>query len=406
MMKTAQYPTLDQADLQGKRVLLRAGFDVPMEDGQVMDTRRIEAIVPTMKHVLNAGASLVIAAHQGRPKGERVEGLSQKPVVAVLEKFLGVPVQFADDVRGDAVQSAAEALKPGEVLLLENLRFDPAEKSKDATERDALGQDLAGLADIYVNDAFSNSHRDHASMTSAPKYLPSYMGLQLQKEVQYLVTALQEAEAPIVLIVSGAKMETKVPIVEQFLRKGDHILVGGCIANTFIAAQGFDVGGSKYEEQWAEKAREIMQESQTEGSAQVHVPHDVLLASEPTEEAESANMSVEQIEGDMNIFDIGQQAVQTYVECIDKAQTIIWNGPLGMHEVEQFSRSTKQVAEALARATKRGALTVVGGGDTLGFHDLYSEYSLSDYSFVSTGGAAMLDLVSGKNLAALEALQQ
>ncbi len=394
------YTTLADADLQGKRVLLRAGFDVPIEGGKVTDPSRIEAIVPTMKHILDSGASLVIMAHQGRPKTNPDPEFSQKPLVPVLSSLLGVEVVFADSCVGEEAQKTAESLKPGEVLLLENLRYEEGEKANDP----AFAKQLAALGDVYVNDAFTNCHRNHASMTGVAKLLPAYMGLQLEQEVKHLSTVFDDPRRPLTLIVSGAKMETKVPVIEHFLHKGDDILLGGCIANTFIAARGFDVAESRYEEEFNEAAQTIMLESEREDCAMVHVPRDVVVASEPTEDALKLDLPVEDIGGDMKIFDIGKVTIDRYVDCLAKSGTIIWNGPLGLYEFNRFSHATKRLAEAIAEATKRGATTIVGGGDTIDFHKRYG-YDLDAYTFVSTGGGAMLEFIAEKKLPALEVLR-
>ncbi len=398
-----QYPLLKDAKLSGKRVLLRAGFDVPVKDGKVTDTSRIEAILPTMRAILKGGASLILLAHQGRPKGERVPEMSQKPLVPVLEKLLKTTVKFSEQCRGPEAKKMADALKPGEVLLLENLRYEKAENSKDPAERDAFGKELASLADLYVNDAFTNCHRDHASMTSVPKVLPTFMGLQLEQEVTHLSKVLEDPRRPVTLIVSGAKMETKVPVIEHFLAKGDDVLLGGCIANTFIAARGFEVGASRYEAEQVEKAQEIMLEGDKVELADVHVPRDVVVATQATEDAEKLDLPVENVSGDMMILDIGKVTVERYRKIIEKSGTIIWNGPLGMYEMNHFSHGTKRIAEAVRDATAKGALSIIGGGDTIDFHVKYG-YPMNGYTFVSTGGGAMLDFISGKELPALKAL--
>ncbi len=391
-------PHLDEADLQGKRVLLRAGFDVPMENGVISDTSRITALVPTMKHILQAGGALVILSHQGRPKGKPVPEMSQKPLQPVLEKLLGVKVGFAEHFDA-ATLAQAKALQPGEALLLENLRYDAREEQDDAE----FAAYLASLGDVYVNDAFTNCHRKHTSMVGIPRLLPSYMGLQLAKEVEHLSKAVENPKKPLTLIVSGAKMETKVPVIRHFLQKGDHVLLGGCIANTFIAARGFDVGESRYEKEAMEEAQQIMLESEKPGAAKVHVPRDVVVASEPNETAEKLDLPVEDVTGDMKIFDIGKVTVARFVEIIEESHTIVWNGPLGMSELNRFSHASKRIAEALAVATKRGAVTIIGGGDTLDFHERYG-YPLEAYTFASTAGGAMLDFLSGEPMPALEAM--
>ena len=396
-----KYPTIEEADLKGKKVLLRAGFDVPIEDGKVVDTMRIEAMVPTMKYILDAGAALIIMAHQARPKGKPVPEMSQEPLVPVLKKLLGVDVDFAAPCVGEEATKKAADIKPGQVLLLENLRYEPGEKIKKDPE---FGKQLAALADVYVNDAFTNCHRDHASMTEVPKYIPGYLGLNAQGEVENLSKAFDNPEKPVTFIVSGVKMETKVPVIEYMIDKTDYVLLGGCIANTFIAAQGFDVGTSKYEEEWIDKAREIMLGSEKDTNTTVCVPSDAVLATEPTEDAEKVDLPVENIAGDMGIYDIGVMTIKRYVEIIEQSGTIVWNGPLGMHELNRFSHATKRLAEAIAKATKEnGAVSIVGGGDTLEFHERYN-YPLDAYTFVSTAGGAMMDFISGKKLPALEAL--
>lgn len=394
------YRTLDDVNVQGKRVLLRAGFDVTIENGQVLDTERIAAVVPTIKHLLDAGASVVLMSHQGRPKGKANAEFTQKPVVPVLEQQLGKKVAFAERCIGPETELRAKALKPGEVLFLENLRYEPGEEENDPS----FAHQLALLGDLYVNDAFTNCHRKHASMVALAELVPSYAGLQLTRELRHLSPVLDDPRRPLVLIISGAKMETKIPIVERFLEKGDDILLGGCIANTFIAARGFDVGASKYEESFVEQAQEYMLESEKPDHAGLHIPRDAVVASSPTDGAEKVDLPVEDIQGDMMIFDIGKVTIERYRHLISKAGMIVWNGPVGMYEINRFSHGTKRIAEAIADATKNGATSIVGGGDTLDFHVRY-DYDLGAYSFVSTGGGAMLEFLSGKRLPALQVLE-
>lgn len=393
------YRTLDQADYSGKRVVLRAGFDVSIEDGKVLDSERIEALVPTMRKILES-ASLVILSHQGRPKGKRLPEYSQKPLVPVLEKLLHTSVAFADCCVGEAAVTQAKALKKGEVLFCENLRYELGEEQNDT----AFAKELAKLGDIYVNDAFTNCHRAHASMVALAELLPAYAGLQLQKELEHLSRVTEQPAHPLVLLVSGAKMETKIPVIERFLNKGDDILLGGCIANTFIAARGFDVGTSKYEESYVEQAQEFMLEAEKEGKAHIHVPRDVVVATAPEAHAQKLDLPVEDIEGDMSIFDIGKVTIERYKKLIESAKTIVWNGPLGLYEINRFSHASKRIAEAIAEATARGATTIIGGGDTIDFHTRY-QYPLDAYTFVSTGGGAMLEFISGKPLPALGPLK-
>ncbi|TSC98137.1 MAG: phosphoglycerate kinase [Candidatus Peregrinibacteria bacterium Greene1014_49] len=354
-----------------------------------------------MQAILKGGGSLILMAHQGRPKDKPDPIFSQKPLVPVLEKLLKTKVLFADSCIGDSAKKASANLKPGEVLLLENLRFDPREKKNDM----AFAKELASLADLYVNDAFTNCHRAHASMVGVPALLPSFMGLQLEEEVTHLSQATEDPEHPVVLIISGAKMETKIPVIEHFLSKGDDVLVGGCIANTFIAARGFDVGVSKYEEEWVEKCQELMLEGELAGKAKIHVPRDVVVATEASETATKLDLPVEDIEGDMAIYDIGKVSIERFIAIIATAKTIIWNGPLGLSEFNRFSHATKRIAEAVAASCKSGATAIIGGGDTIDFHTRYN-YPLDAYTYVSTGGGAMLEFIGGKELPALAALRK
>ncbi len=400
-MSSPRYRTLGDARIKGLRVLLRAGFDVPVENGAVTDRTRVEALVPTMKHILDAGGTLVILAHQGRPKDGPDPAFSQKPLVPILAELLDCPVHFAADCTGPEAERAVGDAKPGEVVLLENLRFHPEEKKNDA----AFARSLASLGDLYVNDAFTNCHREHASMVGVARLLPAFMGLQLAEEISHLGPVIHDPRRPLSLIISGAKMETKIPVIERFLSHGDDILLGGAIANTFVAARGFSVAASKYDESALEEAQRLMLESEKEDRAMIHVPRDAVVASAPGEQAEKIDIPVEDVEGDMAIFDIGKVTVKRYVELLEKSGMIIWNGPLGLYEYNRFSHATKRIAEAVAAATKRGATTIIGGGDTIDFHVRYG-YPLDAYTFVSTGGGAMLEFLGGKKFASLKALEK
>lgn len=396
-----QYRLLKQARLNGKRVLLRAGFDVPMKNGKIVDETRIEAIHKTMRHILDAGAILIIMAHQGRPKDAYDPQHSQRPIAPVLRRMLQTTVHFASSCIGSVPETVIQHAKPGEVVLLENLRFHAGEKKNDAS----FAKKLASLADVYVNDAFTNCHRNHASMVGVPRYLPSFMGFALANEVKYLSLVLEKPKRPLTLIVAGAKMETKVPVIDRFLRKGDHILVGGCIANTLIAARGFDVGASKYDEEEIELAQTLMLKSQKKGRAEIVVPRDVVVADKLSEKAEKIDIPVEDIVGDMAIFDIGKVTIKRYEEMIAASKMIVWNGPVGVYEYNRFSHASKRLAEAISRATKRGAISIIGGGDTIDFHLQY-KYPLSSYTFVSMGGGAMLEFIAGKPFASLKLLEK
>jgi len=393
----------DAGDLAGKKVLLRAGFDVPMEGGKVADASRIEAVVPTMQFILRAGAALIIMSHQGRPDGKVVKEMSQRPLTGELKKLLGANVEFADDCVGAEAENAARNLSVGEVLLLENLRFHAEEKANDPD----FSAKLASLADVYVNDAFTNAHRNHASMVGVTKHLPSYMGLNLQSEVENLSRFTENPKRPVTLVISGKKMETKVPVIEGFMEKGDDILLGGCIANTFLAASGAGVGKSLFESGGKEqaKAKELLLESGTEGKATIHIPEDAKVAADLSPGAEVRNAGLEEIGAQDSIFDIGDETAGNYAEIIARSKTIIWNGPAGMSEDERFSKGTIIIAQAVRKATKKLAISVIGGGDTIGFHEKYG-VSMGDYTFVSTGGGAMLEFLAGEEFPSLAVLEK
>lgn len=395
------YRLLSEANVKGKRVLMRAGFDVPIENGKVSDDTRVKAIEKSMKYVIKSGGILILMAHQGRPKDAPDPAFTQKPLVPLLRNILKTTVHFAPDCIGPKAESVLAKAKRGEVVLLENLRFHPGEKKNDPS----LARQLKKLGDLYVNDAFTNCHRNHASMVALPTLLPSFMGFALAEEVKHLSAILQSPKRPLTLIVAGAKMETKVPVIEHFLKKGDHILLGGCIANTFIAGRGFSVGESKYDEEGVEQAQELMLESEKPKRASIHVPRDAVVASELSESALKIDLPVEDIEGDMCIFDVGKVTVKRYCELIEQSRVIVWNGPLGVYEFNRFSHASKRVAESIVRATKKGAVSIIGGGDTIDFHLKY-RYPLSAYTFVSMGGGAMLEFIGGKKFAALKVLEK
>jgi phosphoglycerate kinase len=397
----ATYRLLGDAKIKGKRVLLRAGFDLPMEKGKVSDTTRVEAIKKTMKHIIDKGGILIILAHQGRPKDGPDPQFSQAPIAPILKKILKTTVHFAPDCIGPQAEKVIAKAKPGEVVLLENLRFHPQEKKNDP----AFAKALAKLGDLYVNDAFTNCHREHASMVGVPKLIPGYMGFSLAEEVKHLSLVVDKPKRPMTLIIAGSKMETKVPVIQKFLKKGDHILVGGCIANTLIAARGFDVGISKFDPEEIELGQELMLESQKKGRAEIHVPRDVVVASELSEKAEKLDLPVEDIMGDMGIYDIGKVTLKRYEDVIATSKTIVWNGPVGVYEFNRFSHGSKRLAEAISKATKNGAVSIIGGGDTIDFHLKYG-YSLKPYSFVSMGGGAMLEFIAGKKFLALKVLEK
>lgn len=390
---------MKQAQISGKRVFVRAGFDVPMENGHVTDESRIHAVVPTLTYILENGGSIVIAAHQDRPKGKIVPEFSQKPLVPILQKALGTSVRFAESCVGDATQKLCAALKPGDVVLLENLRFDEREEKND----EKFASELASLADMYVNEAFTNCHREHASMVAVAKLLPAFMGLQLEEEVTHLSRAIHRPKRPLTLIISGAKIETKLPVIQHFMETGDDVLVGGAIANTFMAASGFGIGTSLQEVKFHGTAKNLMNEHAAPDAASIHLLTDAVSARDMDQSG--VVRAMEEIPADESIFDVGPNTAAAYAAIIAQSGTVVWNGPLGAYEHEQFASASKTIAAAVKKASQNGAVTIIGGGDTLDFHVRYG-IDMSAYTFVSTGGGAMLEFISGKPLPALEVLRQ
>jgi phosphoglycerate kinase len=393
------YRSLTGVKLDGKKVLLRAGFDLPMTDGIVTDASRVDAVVPTMKHILESGAALIIMAHQDRPKGKVVPEMSQRPLVKLLEERLGTQVFFADSATGEETKRRVDDLQPGQVMLLENLRFDPREEKNDVT----FARELAAYAQVYVNDAFSNSHRKHASMVAVAGMIPSYMGLHLEKEVTNLQSVTENPRRPLALIISGAKVETKVPVINRFMERGDDILPGGAIANTFIAADGKNIAASLVDSDLIPEAKKMLTQSRSGGVARIHIPTDAVVAADSSA-ANGKVVRTDSVPEGTAIFDLGPETVDAYVKVLLDAQSIVWNGPLGMYEKKPFAGSSKIISKELMNASARGATVIIGGGDTLDF--LANEnIDLSSFTFVSTGGGAMLDFLADGTLPALEALR-
>lgn len=389
------YRRLADLDCTGKTVLLRAGFDVTIEGGVVTDAARIDALKETMLFVLNGGGALVLLAHQGRPSGKPVLEESQRPLVPVLEQLLERPVQFADSCVGPATQAMANALKPGDVLLLENLRYDAREEANDP----AFAAELARLGDTYVCDAFSNAHRAHASMVLLPTLLPSFIGFQMEREVENLSKIL-DARDGLCVIVSGVKLETKVPVIESFIGRAETIVVGGAIANTFLVASGKAIGTSLSDASEIPLATKIIEAAK----AVLLLPVDVVVAPSRDASLSAHACVVDDIPPGEAIFDLGPASAAAVARAIARAKIIVWNGPLGVCEDEPFSKTTIVVAHAIVTATAAGAFSVVGGGDTLEAHTRYG-LPLDPYSFVSTGGGAMLDFLADGDLPALAALR-
>lgn len=386
-------PSLDDLDVKGKRVLLRVDFNVPLKDGKVTDPMRIRAALPTIRRLLDDGATVICCSHLGRPKGEVNPKYSLGPVARQLADDLQKPVRLTDSPAGPAEDLAS--MKEGDVALLENLRFDPREEGNDAE----FSQQLASLADVYVCDAFGAVHRAHASVAGVPALLPSAAGLLLEKEVKVLSTLLGGAKKPFVVVLGGSKVSDKLGIVRNLLGKADSILIGGAMANTFLAARGTDIGNSRIEADRLDEVKEILAEAER-ANVEIVLPNDVVVAEEFSEDATGTVVPIDAIPANAMALDIGPNSSVAFTERIAGAATILWNGPMGVFEWANFSSGTRTVAEAVARAE---AFTVVGGGDSAAALAMFHLESEVDH--LSTGGGASLEFLEGTPLPGLVALE-
>lgn len=384
----------DAPALQGKRVLLRVDFNVPLQDGQVLDDTRIRLSLPTIRALLERRCALVIVSHLGRPKGKIVEALRLDPVARRLEELLGVAVQKCDQVCGPEVQQAASALQPGQVLMLENVRFDPREEANDPS----LAEELATLADVYVNDAFGVAHRAHASTAGVAAYLPAYAGELLAKELEALRSLLEAPARPFWAVIGGAKVADKLGVLRRLLDRCDGIAIGGGMANTFLKAKGYEVGRSLVEPDQLDEAAGILAEAERRGVPFL-LPLDVVAADRFAADATATVVPVDAIPAEQMVLDIGPETVAAYARRLEEAATIYWNGPLGVYEWPAFAEGTIAIARTLAATN---AWTVVGGGDSLAALRLAGVYDRIGH--VSTGGGASLELLEGKTLPGVAAL--
>ena len=388
-------PTLADLDLQGKRVLVRVDFNVPLDGDVIADDTRMTAALPTLHHLLESGASLVLVSHLGRPKGKVNPTYSLKPVAAHLAELLGRAVTLADDVVGPSARQLAANLQPGEVLLLENVRFEAGEEQNDAD----LARALADLADVYVNDAFGAAHRAHASTAAVAGLLPHAAGLLMQAELEALGRVVDAPEHPLVVIMGGAKISDKVGVIRQFLRDADAILLGGGLANTFLAAQGHELGTSLVEATALDIAREIMAQAESSRAA-LHLPTDMVIAPNPKATDAVTTVAIDAIPADQAALDIGPDTVAAFAAVIATAKTVVWNGPMGLFEVPPFDAGTRGIAQAISTSK---AWSVVGGGDSVA---AVHQSGLADaISHISTGGGASLELLEGKDLPGVAALR-
>ena len=379
-------------DVKGKKVLVRVDYNVPIKDDKVSDDTRIVAAMPTLKYLLDHGAAVILCSHLGRPKGGPDPKFSLRPVAAYLSELMGKPVAFADDCVGPVAEAAARALKPGEVLLLENTRFHPEEEKNDPE----LAKKMAALADIYVNDAFGSAHRAHASTEGVAHYLPAVAGFLMEEEIKYLSQAIDNPKRPFIAILGGAKISDKIGVIRNLLTKADQILIGGGMANTFFKAQGYPIGDSLYEEEALDTARELLQI----GASRLRLPVDVVIADKYDAEAEKKIVPMSPVPDGWRILDIGPATVENFTKSLSTAGTIVWNGPMGVFEFPRFAEGTIGVAKAIAE-TK--AVSVIGGGDSV---SAINQAGLADkITHISTGGGASLEMLEGINLPGLAALQ-
>ena len=395
------FRTLDDAgSLAGKTALVRVDLNVPMEGGKVTDDTRLRVTVPTINRLRDAGAKVALLAHFDRPKGQRVPSMSLKPVVEALENVLGAPVRFADDCIGPDAVEAIRDLDAGGVVLLENVRFHAAEEANDPV----FAQKLADLGDLYVNDAFSAAHRAHASTEGLARLLPAYAGESMRRELEALDAALGNPQKPVIGIVGGAKVSTKLDLLKNLVGKLDRLAIGGGMANTFLFAQGIDIGGSLAERDMAETARDILAEAEAKG-CEILLPIDVVVATEVKPGAETRTvLAREEIGDDEKILDAGPLTVEKLIKAMTLSKTLIWNGPLGVFEVPPFDAATVKAARAAGDFAKAGILTAVaGGGDTVAA--MHHAGVTGDLTFVSTAGGAFLEWMEGKPLPGVEALK-
>ncbi|RZT21727.1 phosphoglycerate kinase [Fictibacillus sp. BK138] len=382
-------------DLNGKVVFCRVDFNVPMKDGNITDETRINAALPTIKYLTEQGAKVLLASHLGRPKGQVVEELRLDPVAQRLSDLLGKEVVKTDEAYGEEVEKALASLEEGGVILLENVRFYPGEEKNDPE----LAEKFAALADVYVNDAFGAAHRAHASTEGIAKHLPAVSGLLMEKELEVLGKALSNPDRPFTAIIGGAKVKDKIDVIDNLLDKVDNLIIGGGLGYTFIKALGHDVGKSLLEEDKIETAKAFMEKAKKNG-VNLMIAEDVLVADDFSNDANTKNVDIDSIPSDWEGLDIGTKTIEKYVKVIKESKLVIWNGPMGVFEIDAFANGTRSVANALAEATD--TYSVIGGGDSAA---AVEKFGLADkMSHISTGGGASLEFMEGKALPGVEAL--
>jgi phosphoglycerate kinase len=390
--------TIRDVDVAGKHVFVRVDFNVPIEDGRVVDDARIRAALPTIVFLIRRGAKVILASHLGRPKGKVTDSLRLRPVAERLSQLIGQEVRVTGDALGVGTQDAVRRLKKGDVLLLENLRFHKEEEANDPE----FAKQLASYADIYVDDAFGTAHRAHASTVGIAQYLPAYAGLLMEREIEVLSRLLEDPTRPFAAVIGGAKVSDKIMVLENLLQRLDTLVLGGGMANTFLVAQGHTVGKSLLEADMVEDARRLLDMAERKGVRFV-LPVDVMVAKEVTRGAEHKIVPVEKIPNSWSIVDVGPRSTTLFEEALDAARTILWNGPLGVFEIPTFGDGTRQMARYLATRAEAGATVVLGGGDSAAAVD---QQGLADkMTHVSTGGGATLEFLEGRELPGIAILR-
>lgn len=389
--------TIKDVEFKGKTVLVRADFNVPLQDGEITNDKRIKAALPTVQDIIDAGGKVILFSHLGRVKTEEdLEELSLLPVAKRLSELLDKDVFFVNATRGEELESSIEDLNEGDVLLVENTRFEDLDGKKESKNDPELGKYWASLGDVFVNDAFGTAHRSHASNVGISEHLPAVSGFLIEKEIDFLGEAVLNPKRPLVAILGGAKVSDKITVIESLLEKADKILIGGGMANTFLRAQGYDTGKSLVEEDKLDLAQSLLEK----GKDKLVLPVDVVAAKEFNNDSKHAVREASEIEADEMALDIGPKTVELFEEVLKTAKTVVWNGPMGVFEMSNFAQGTIKVCESLAKLDD--AITIIGGGDSataaeqLGFEE--------DFSHISTGGGASLEFLEGKELPGIKAL--